>query len=286
MSDFDQNSPQSAVIDAVVRILRPVVRLLIRHQITFPYLSDLLKRLYLDVALHDIPTAGARPTDSRLSLLTGVHRKDIRRLKEEPELLQPSGEKAISLSAQVVSTWMSDAEYCDSTGMPRVLWRSKAQGEPSFESLVEHVSKQDLRARSLLDEWLRNKMVSRVDEDKVQLNADAFGPAEGFDEKIYFFKRNLHQHLSASVDNVLGEASPHFDRCVYFNNLSEASRKELNDFAKKQTNDLIRQINRKGLSLQKKDSARSVSKFRIHYGAFFHTEAQNNNRDGEGSDDK
>jgi len=286
MTDFERNSPQNAVINAALRILRPLIKLLINKHITFPYLSNLLKRLYLDVAIHDIPTEGVKLTDSRLSLLTGVHRKDIRRLKQEPELLQPSGEKIISLSAQVISTWLSDTDYCDDTGQPKILWRQLHESEPSFESLVEQVSKQDLRARSLLDEWLRSGTISLIDENKVQLNVESFGPAEEFDEKIFFFKRNLQQHLDASVENILSNEPPHFDRCVYMNNLSETSRNELDQYARQQAAELIKQINRKGRSLQKQDSGSDGEKYRIHFGSFFHSENQNQNNNGEKSDEK
>jgi len=286
MTDFEQNSPQNAVINAVTNVLRPLVKLLIQKQITFPYLSNLLKRLYLDVAIHDVPSEGARLTDSRLSVLTGVHRKDIRRLKEESELLQPSGEKSISLSAQVISTWLSDLDYCDGAGSPMALWRLTKNGEPSFESLIELVSKQDLRARTLLDEWVRSGIVSLDDENKVHLNTETFGPSEGFDEKIFFFKRNLQQHLNASVDNMLAKQSEHFDRCVYFNNLSETSRNELDQFVRKQAADLIKQINRKGRSLQKLDSKNTSDKYRIHFGSFFYTELQNREKKGSHKNEK
>lgn len=272
MTNIVQNSPQHLVVTALTWILRPIVKLLIQQQITYPYLADLIKRLYLDVAMKDIPQTGARLTDSRLSLLTGVHRKDIRRLREEPELLQPVKDKSISMSAQVIATWLSDPEFCHDNGTPKTLSRLAVDGEPCFETLVESVSRQDFHSRSLFDEWLRLNVITLDDDDRVTLNVDAFGPSAGFDEKIYFFKRNLHDHLAASVHNVLGERPAHFDRCVYFNNLSTESVALLNQYAQQRTMELLKQLNQKGRLLQKKDCVKVDTKHRINFGAFFYSE--------------
>ena len=69
---------------ALRRLLRPLVNLLLRYQVTYPFVSRLLKEVYVEVALADLSGEIDRPTDSRVSLLTGVHRKEVRRLRSEP----------------------------------------------------------------------------------------------------------------------------------------------------------------------------------------------------------
>src|SRR3974390_1739599 len=73
--------PPRALTQAIVRLLRPLVRVLIAHGVTFPMLAQLLKDIYVDVAEGAFPLSGKAQTDSRLSLLTGVHRKDVRALR-------------------------------------------------------------------------------------------------------------------------------------------------------------------------------------------------------------
>ena len=65
----------------LARLLRPLVRLLIRSGITFPALIDLLRELYVNVAENEFPLPDKAQTDSRVSLLTGIHRKEVRRLR-------------------------------------------------------------------------------------------------------------------------------------------------------------------------------------------------------------
>ena len=59
----------------LARLLRPLVRLCIRSGMTFPALAQLLRELFVNVAEHDFALEGKEQTDSRVSLLTGIHRK-------------------------------------------------------------------------------------------------------------------------------------------------------------------------------------------------------------------
>lgn len=51
MADATPASPPRHLILALTRILRPVVRPLIHHQVTYPYVTQLLKGVDLEVAL-------------------------------------------------------------------------------------------------------------------------------------------------------------------------------------------------------------------------------------------
>ena len=108
MTEIDGVSP--SLISALTRLLKPLVRLLIHYQITCPFVSQLLKSIYLQVATESFPVEGKRVTDSRLSLLTGVHRKDVRRLRYEDNPLSATESKSTSLSAQVIASWLSFSE--------------------------------------------------------------------------------------------------------------------------------------------------------------------------------
>ena len=82
MAEGDEVAPQADRLHGpLTRLLRPLVRLLIRAGVTFPALSDLLRELYVNVAEHDFALADKEQTDSRISLLTGIHRKEVRRLR-------------------------------------------------------------------------------------------------------------------------------------------------------------------------------------------------------------
>ena len=76
--------PAAAVQQALTRVLRPLVKLMLAQGITYPAVSEVLKELFVEVADRDFRIAGKAQTDSRVSLLSGVHRKDVKRLRENP----------------------------------------------------------------------------------------------------------------------------------------------------------------------------------------------------------
>ena len=66
------------VLKAFVAANRPLVRLLIGRGATFPAVAERLRQLFVDEAVAEIRARGMKPTASAVSLLSGVHRKDLR----------------------------------------------------------------------------------------------------------------------------------------------------------------------------------------------------------------
>ena len=81
--------PDTALQTALVELLRPLVRYLIGHGWGYPALCELLKGLYVAEAA-TLDRASGRPTDSRLSLRTGIHRREVKRLRKEWEGIFPT----------------------------------------------------------------------------------------------------------------------------------------------------------------------------------------------------
>ena len=112
------NKTQAALIKAVIILCRPLVRLLIEKDITFPQFRDLMKELYIDVATKQFSLDHKTPSDSRIFVLTGVHRKDIKRLRENTDQNNPIINSSASLSGEIIARWSSMPEYLDGKGKP------------------------------------------------------------------------------------------------------------------------------------------------------------------------
>lgn len=265
-----QGGAQIKLVAAVRRILRPLVRLLLSQGLTYQWLSDELKEIYVEVANRDFNLGERRQTDSRVSLLTGVHRKDVRRLREAPQrqVAAEGPPPAVSLGAQLVARWASDVRYLDEQDRPRPLPRLASQGVLSFESLVAEVSK-DIRARPVLDEWLRLGVVHVDDADLVHLNVEAFVPEKGFEEKVFYLGANVHDHLAAAVDNVSGHKPAWLERSVHYNALTELSVEELAALAEKTGMVALKAVNRRAMELEKRDAGKPSLR-RINFGVYFY----------------
>lgn len=263
------------LISALRRLLRPLVRLLIAKGVGRAALMELLKEAYVDVALNEFPVEGKKQTDSRVSLLTGVHRKDVKRLRERPTE-KMAAPRSIGLGGQIVSRWLGSKETTDKKGQPLPLPRKTDSRGPSFESLVSGVSK-DVRPRALLDEWLRLGVAHLDEDDRVVLNRMAFVPEKGFEEKAFYFGRNIHDHLAATAHNLLEEGNPTLERSVHYTGLTEESAAELAEAAERSGMKALLEMNRLALELAEKDKGRATATRRINFGLYFFDGAANFN---------
>lgn len=277
------NGASERLIRAVRHVLHPLVRLLLAQGLTYPWLADLLKGIFVDVADRDFPLAGKRQTDSRVSLLTGVHRKDVRRLRDEDGDRAARMPPAVSLGSQLVARWVTTPRYLDEEGMPIPLARLASQGgELSFEALVATVSK-DIRARAVLDEWMRLGVALLDADDRVILNSEAFVPARGFDEKVFYFGQNVHDHLSTAVDNVIGIEPAQLERSVHYDTLTPQAVAELERLAERLGMQALKSLNRRAAELAARDAEDPAAVERMNFGVYFHrepmpTDGQDENR--------
>jgi hypothetical protein len=258
------------LIAALLRLPRPLARFLIQRSIPFPFAANLLRRVYVDVAVKEFPVPGKPQTDSRITLLTGVHRKDVKRLRHEPHV-PLRAPRVASLSSQLIARWTTLPAYLDEQGAPQALPRLPGDaGAHSFESLVRSLNT-DIRPRVVLDEWLRLGIAALDDDDRVHLEVQAFVPSKGSDEMTYYFGRNLHDHIAASVHNMLG-AEPLLERSVHYNNLSGAAVTELNALAKERAMQVLQELNARALQFQQRDSGTPGASHRVNFGVYFFTE--------------
>ncbi len=268
--------PPETLIHSLQWILRPLVKLLIYYKITLPQLVQWLKTLYVDVADHEFPVAGKEQSDSRVSMLTGVHRKDVRQLRHHADTLPHQA--PISLGAQIVARWLSHPDYLDpSSGIPRPLpFELQVDGAPSFSQLVADVSRQDIRARVILDDWLQSRMVIPQESGLLALNQHAFVTNEDFEGRARLFGRILHDHVATSSANLMQIEQRQFDRMVYYNNLSAESLQQLTAMLDQEAMALLVKLNNEANRLQQRDHLQEAGhrKHRFSVGIFQHQEEQ------------
>lgn len=255
---------------AIGQLLRPFVKALIDGGLTFPALVHLLREAYVDIAQSDFGINGKPPTHSRIAVLTGVHRKEIRRLANLDLRRRNPAPTTLSLSAKVIAAWCSQPDYLDANGHPRPLPRSAPEGQPSLDQLVAAVS-QDVRARSLLEEWLRLGVVESS-KDEVRLKQAGFVPSAGYEEKVYYFGRHLRDHIAAGAHNLAASEPAFLDRAVYYDGLSSASLDELRTLCAQRGEDLLLEINRHARRLADRDRDAGAEPGRMTFGAYFYAE--------------
>ena len=141
---------------AVLRLLiKPLARFCVRHSISLQAITEALKIELLRAAQEEIKRSGADRSASKLSAMTGVHRKDVARLESvDSDLDQPK-----SVCGRVLAQWQQSEKFTTKSGKPRTL--SVAGAKSEFVDLVRSVSA-DLNPYTVLFELERSGAVKKT----------------------------------------------------------------------------------------------------------------------------
>lgn len=264
-----ENTVKKRVLTALQRVLKPLIRLMLSQGVNYPMLLEALKSVFVEVAEEEFKLQKRQQTDSRISLLTGLHRKDVHRLRDQPQNAKMQS-TPVTLGSQLVGLWISNPDFTDAEGKPKPLPRlARIGGKISFECLVARVSK-DIRARPVLDEWLRLGVVRINENDCVCLNVEAFIPSAGFEEKLFFFQQNIHDHIAATTHNLMNISPPMLERCVYYDGLTVEAINELKTMAEKLGMGALKTINARAIELLKEIPDSVDSNQRFNFALYFY----------------
>jgi len=176
--------PHAALHAALTKLLRPLFRLLLRHQVPFGAFEELAKRAYIEVALNDFSIPGKKPSISRASILSGLTRKEVQRLlATSDDAAAASGaldSERYNRAARVLTGWVRDRQYLDAKGQPKAL---SIDGDDGFAALVRRHSG-DMPARAVLDELERVGAVRRREDGLIELLARAYVPRSSPADKL------------------------------------------------------------------------------------------------------
>jgi hypothetical protein len=180
--------------------------------------------------------------------MTGIHRKEVRHLREQPGIRDeiPQG---LSRASLVIARWLATADTTDETGCPRPLPRTAEADVASFDALVSSVTT-DVRPRTLLDEFLAQGLVHQDPGGLITLNLHAFVPRPGDGMQMFYFGRNLADHMAAACANVATEgAAPFFDRSAHYDGLTGHQAAVLEALAREKAQALLLDVNRAALAM-------------------------------------
>ncbi len=209
---------QQALQEALARLLAPVAQLAVARGLPFAAVEEMLKLAFVQAADRAHPDLLAHRKVSRITTATGINRREVTRLTQQAP--RTAGHSR-SLASEVFGHWRTQQPYRGPDGLPHRLPRQGAA--PSFESLAQSITR-DVHPRSLLDELLRLGMATWDDSaDTVALTRDIFVPQGDRVQQLGFLGQNAGDHLSAAVDNVLGDNHAHFEQAVFATGLSAAS---------------------------------------------------------------
>ena len=234
---------------ALKRLLTPLVRILLRHGMSFDEFVEVAKRTYVEVADREFTLEGRKQTIARVAMLTGIQRKEVSRLKQQ------IGEEAIDLDSaynrgvRITSGWRRDPVF-SAAGRPLPL---SLEGEVSFSALVKRYSG-DLPVRAVLDELRRTGVIERRQDQVVLVNDAGYVPSAAEEEQLNILGIAAADLLNTLAYNLQpGNENKQLQLQVSYDNLPLAAVNEFDAMARSEGFALLKQFD-EWLATQDRDA--------------------------------
>ena len=256
---------QETLNASVRRLLHPLVRILLRNGVAYGTLAELIRQVYVDVAFRDFAPAGKKQTVSRVSALTGLTRKEVKRLLEDDAHAEYDGQARYSRAVRVISGWLHDERFLGESGKPAVL--PVDGGQNSFALLVKEYSG-DIPPRAMLSMLEEGGTVS-VAMDRVRLVRHAYVPGGDSIEKIKILGSDVYELISTIDHNLTADSDNlRFQRKVSYDNIDPVAVGKLKkmSFAKAQA--LLEQLDKQYSGHAVEEDAAKGSKY-ISLGIYY-----------------
>ncbi|MDR3369357.1 DUF6502 family protein [Rhodoferax sp.] len=262
---------------AAAQVLRPLARLMIDHGLQLPSMVELLKQALVSEAAGAYGLTDKASSDTRIALLTGVHRKDVKRLRNATDATE-SKNPMLPVASSVVARWISDSRYLNHDQTARALARTPKRGlagDVDFTSLVAEVTR-DVGARAVLDELVRLGVVDVRDDGHVALKSGAFVPKSGLRESFHFLADNVADHLASAVHNLApGRTEPLLlEQSAFSLDLSAQQAKQLQERARQLWATALPQFLQSATIAQQRSQADNGPKHRVRFGVYFNDALQ------------
>jgi hypothetical protein len=206
----------NALYKALYQIIFSLAKILLRKGIAFGEFSQLIKRAYIDVTEKQLLKSEGKATTSRITIVTGLTRKEVGNLRKQSKSVAPGSSK-YNRAVRVISGWLEDTEFSSIDGLPKALPISGDKG--SFEALVNRYSG-DIPVRAMLDELERVKVIKKIGKQHISLLRHAYVPLDDEDETLSILGADVSELISTIDHNLTTDNKElHFQRKVSYDNL-------------------------------------------------------------------
>jgi hypothetical protein len=158
------------------RVLRPLIRILVRSGVRYDEFLELIRGVYVETAVRDGLGDSSKPTRAKISISTGVPRREVDRYIDNDGAL-PSAPKTLTATlSQILNRWHTDPQFVGPYGIPLEL-AVKGQKARSFTELVIAVDP-NAPVPDVLHELIRLRTVVWSGDTHVRTVSRAFIPSE------------------------------------------------------------------------------------------------------------
>lgn len=229
------------IYEALIRVLRPLVRIMLRSGVTYKAFAEVLKGVYVEIAQAEFRIPGRKQTDSRIAVITGLSRKEVSRVGSLDLPYDAPNPVIYNRAARVISGWTLDPDFLDEEGNPKPLMLD--EGENNFASLVR-LHSGDAPPRAILDELERVDAVAYDEDGKLRLTTRTYIPQLDDLEKISLMGGAVGQLIVTMDHNFWSkdERELRFQRIVSNDKIDPEAATAFHEFAQEQSREFIDKV--------------------------------------------
>ena len=180
---------QEILRNTLSKILMALVRTLLRNGMAYGEFDQIARKSFVDVAYRDFTPSGKKQTVSNVAILTGLNRKEVKKLSELDLEQSPRDDKQYNRVVRVLGGWINDPRFLRKDGNPRDL---EQEGENSFSELVKLYSG-DMPVAAMQKVLLNSANIKFTDDNKVRLLSHAYLPSDDPVEKLAILGNDASQ---------------------------------------------------------------------------------------------
>ncbi len=171
---------QELLRNTLRKILMSLIRTLIRNGISYGEFDQVARKCFVDVAYKDFSNSGKKQTISNVAILTGLNRKEVKKLHELDEDQPDPGSQQYNRAVRVLGGWINDPRFLRKDGNSRDL---EYEGSDSFSELVRQYSG-DMPVAAMQKVLIQSGNIRFTDDNKVRLLSHAYLPSDDPEEKL------------------------------------------------------------------------------------------------------
>ena len=214
-----QDTIQRRILDALLLVLRPLARALLRAGVGYREFDEMAKTAFVDIATSDYGLRG-RPTNiSRVAVMTGLTRKEVRRLRDKSEAGLGATVVRSTPMATILHRWYSETEFLTESGAPAEL-AFDGKGV-TFSDLVRRYGG-DIPPGAMRTELKRIKAIEETSSGKLKVLKRNVAGLDVHEKLITGLARVLYPAAITIAHNTRQEARTWIQRTVATDSVREA----------------------------------------------------------------
>lgn len=264
---------QNTLRNTLRKILKAIIPTLLRNGMSYGEFDQVARKCFVDVGFRDFAPTGRNQTLSNVAIVTGLNRKEVKKLHEFDVDHGDRGAQKYNRAVRVLGGWLNDPRFLRKDGNPRDL---EYEGEDSFSELVKSYSG-DMPVAAMQKVLTQSGNIRFTGDGLVNLVSHAYLPADDPAEKLAILGTDTSQLIETIDFNLTAaEEALRFQRKASNPQIAIASIPEIKQFLRRKGQAFLEEVD---LYLTQHEARDDEPGAKLSVSVFYHESEDGNKED-------